>query len=153
MPMDRFETLESQYPELTIHFDKDMPASNGGFIYNYDIFLNGNEDLKTKRLETLAEEIGHYETTAGNITHQSNNVERHDEHTARVWGCTHLISLDELVYCYESGILTAPDIADYFEVSIGYLWEAIGCYREKRGEHFTYYDYHFDLSHGLNIFK
>lgn len=153
MPMDRFEILESQYPELTIHIDNDMPEGSGGFIYNYDIFLNGNEDLKTKRLETLAEEIGHYETTAGNIVHQCTAAERHDEHTARVWGWTHLISLDGLIYCYENGITTAPDMADFFEVSIEYLWEAIDCYRDKRGEYFTYYEYHFDLSHGLNISK
>lgn len=135
---------------LTIVYESRMPKGESGLIYNDKIFLKSTLTDYEKR-EVLAEEIGHYKTTVGNIIDQSDPRNRKQELQARDYGCKLLINLDGLIACYKSGIDTPYEVADFFEVTEPYLWRAIDMYRRKLGINFIYNGYEFDLSHGLNI--
>lgn len=110
-------------------------------------------DPIAKQREVLAEEIGHYKTTVGNIIDQANSLNRKQELQAREYGCKLLISLDGFIACYKGGIDTPYEVTEFFGVTVPYLWKAIDMYRRKLGVYFTYIGYKFDLSHGLNIFE
>lgn len=148
--MNSLESLISEYPELNFHFTDDLPLKLSGFIHEEDIWISTNNSL-THQKETLAEEIGHYSTSSGNILSLDSLEKRKQENVARRWGYMKIITLDGLIACFKNDILSLNDILDFFEVSEGYFWQAIDVYKQKYGITFKYYEYIFDLSHGVNI--
>ncbi|OPG89484.1 hypothetical protein B2I22_21020, partial [Bacillus spizizenii] len=81
----------------------------------FQIFLNRDDSLYKKHF-LLAEEIGHYETTAGDITMLDSISKIKAEMVARRWGYEKIISLDDLVSCFEKNHLTAEDVCHDFEI-------------------------------------
>lgn len=139
-------------PELIYEVEMDMPDKQGGFICGTTVFLNGNRDYRLQ-VETLAEEIAHFNISSGNILDLSIFENRKQEAEARRLAYSSLVPLDELIDCFESGIDTPQEFADFFDVSIPFVWKTIDAYKEKYGPQFNYGKYRFDLSAGLNIKK
>ncbi|SEN73881.1 protein of unknown function [Amphibacillus marinus] len=81
----------------------------------------------------LAEEIGHYHTTAGNITDQSKLVNRKHEKRARSWAHEELIPLTEIISAHKANVRNRYELADFLGVTEGFLGEAIERYVEKYG--------------------
>ena len=82
---------------------------------------------------TLAEELGHYYTTVGNILDQSSASIRKQERRARIWAYNKMIGLNGIIRAYEHGCRSKSDMADYLDVTEEFLQEAINCYTEKYG--------------------
>lgn len=145
------EKLESEYPELKISFDPEMPSHQGGFIYKHEVILNSNKTYR-ETLGNLAEEIGHYETSSGDVLHAPDLDNCQQEHRARAWGYEKLVSLDDLIDCYVHGDQDVDMVLERLDVTLEYLTKAIDYYRQKYGVVFTHHDFVFDLNNGLNIF-
>lgn len=83
----------------------------------------------------LAEELGHYYTTAGDILDQSKVENRKQELHARLWSYNHQLGLLGIIQAYKAR-RTAPDeMAEFLNVTPAYLQEALACYRSKYGTH------------------
>ena len=74
----------------------------------------------------LAEEIGHYRTSSGNILDQNKVESRKQEYRARLYGYNLKIGLTGLISAYEAGCGNLYEMAEY-------LKEAIQCYHSKYG--------------------
>src|SRR5690606_38194170 len=81
----------------------------------------------------LAEELGHYHTTAGDITDQTSISNRKQERRARVWAYERLIPLSSIVRAHKAGIHCRHDFAEFLHVTEDFLDAAIRRYREKYG--------------------
>lgn len=81
----------------------------------------------------LAEELGHYYTTVGDILDQSKPENRKQERQARLWAYNKQIGLIGLVRAFEHGCQNRFEIAEYLEVTEEFLEECIECYRNKYG--------------------
>lgn len=81
----------------------------------------------------LAEELGHYFTTVGNILDQSIENNRKQEKVARVWGYNHLIRIDDLIQPILDGCSNIFEVAEFLEVTAECLLEIIGAFKEKYG--------------------
>lgn len=81
----------------------------------------------------LAEELGHYYTTVGDILDQSKPESRKQERQARLWAYNKQIGLIGLVRAFEHGCQNRFEIAEYLEVTEEFLEECIECYRNKYG--------------------
>ncbi|MCL8206451.1 ImmA/IrrE family metallo-endopeptidase [Ligilactobacillus agilis] len=83
--MKHIRRIDCQLSQLTyLHIE--MPQKLAGFIHNNTIFINKDNSYR-KQLETIAEEIGHYETSAGDIVDTENKLEQaKQERKARDWG-------------------------------------------------------------------
>ncbi|AJD91577.1 hypothetical protein JMA_22600 [Jeotgalibacillus malaysiensis] len=121
-----------EYPELTIKETNDLPKGLPGFNKGFQIFLSKQESLYRKHF-LLAEEIGHYETTAGDITDLDTIAKLKAEVVARRWGYEKIISLDDLVSCFEKNHLTAEDVAHDFEIELDALKIILDHYFDKYG--------------------
>ncbi len=75
-----------------------------GIYYDKVIALNKNIDTTAEKNCILAEELGHYHTTAGNILDQKQLHNRKQERLARAWSYKRLVPLDKLVEAYKQGI-------------------------------------------------
>lgn len=104
-----------------------------GLINNDVIGINKNIRSSIQRSCILAEELGHYYTSSGNILDQSSAANRKQEHTARVWAYNRLIGLSGIVDSYKAGCRNLYEIAEYLEVTETFLADALACYKEKYG--------------------
>ena len=73
----------------------------------------------------LAEEIGHYRTSSGNILDQNKVESRKQEYLK--------IGLTGLISAYEAGCGNLYEMAEYLNATEEYLKEAIQCYHSKYG--------------------
>ena len=86
-----------------------------------------------ERASVLAEELGHYYTTVGNILDQEDAGNRKQEHKARTWAYNRLIGLSGLVRAYEKGCTTIYEMAEELEVCEDFLRSALDHYHDKYG--------------------
>ncbi|WP_029502534.1 ImmA/IrrE family metallo-endopeptidase [Lachnoclostridium phytofermentans] len=120
---------------------KEVPLrGNKGRIIDNHIYIK-SDMIKSEKLTTLAEEIGHYETTVGDILNQdiSNNVKQ--EIKARYWSYDKLIGLHRIIDAYNARCLDKFDIADYLNVPLTFLESSISYYRSKYGCCIPYRNY------------
>ena len=81
----------------------------------------------------LAEEIGHYHTSSGNILDQNKVESRKQEYRARLYGYNLKIGLVGLIRAYEAGCGNLYEMAEYLDTTEEYLKEAMQCYHAKYG--------------------
>jgi len=145
-----YERLLMNYPHIKI-IEKVLPKGLSGFYYDNVIEINKFLSNHEKHC-ILAEELGHHETTYGDITILDDITNKKLELVARRWGYQKIVSLENLIECYTSGHTTEEDICEHLEVTSSYLREAINIYNQKYGLFVLYkgYKIYFDP---LNIHK
>ena len=114
---------------------KERPFSTyDGRIKGNNIYLRKNMN-STEKACVLAEELGHYHTTVGNIMDMSDPQNRKQERQARMWGYNKLIGLTGIIQAFRAGCHSRHETADYLDVTEQFLQECIDCYTEKYGEY------------------
>ena len=127
------------YTELLIEADSQSLITKDKPLLAHDGRIKGKriairKDMsETKKKCVLAEELGHYYTTSGDIMDQSSVDSRKQEHRARLWAYDKVIGLMGIVDCYRAGCRTVTDMAEHLEVTEEFLKEALLCYKEKYG--------------------
>ena len=93
-----------------------------------------NKDLTdTQKACVLAEELGHYHTSTGDILNQSDPAHRKQERHARLWGYNRAVGLSGIIQGYKAHCRSRYDLAKYLDVTEEFLTEALTCYRDKYG--------------------
>lgn len=146
-----YELLMSQFPHIIIKETSKMPKGLSGLYFDGHIFLNKRLSHYEKHC-ILAEELGHHETTYGDITNLDNIRSIKLEKVARAWGYEKVVSLDKLIECFLNGHTTVEDICVHLEVVPSYLYNAVEKYNQRYGLSTTHKGYriYFDP---LNIEK
>lgn len=128
-----YEELQMKYDDLNI-IEMDLSGVNGlkGLYCNNNIAIEKSM-TQTEKSCVLAEELGHYYTTTGNILDQSDIWNRKQEHRARMYGYDLLIGLSGIVQAYDAGCRNLYDTAEYLGVTEEYLADALGAYQAKYG--------------------
>lgn len=112
--------------------EKNIPGY-GGRIYGNRIAIHDRLETTTEKACVLAEELGHYHTTVGDITDLSDSQNRKQERQARMWGYNKLIGLTGIIKAFQSGCHSRHETAAYLDVTEEFLQECIDCYRDKYG--------------------
>ena len=148
----KYNTLleEANAEGLTI---KERPFKTyDGRIKGKNIYLRKDMNT-TEKACVLAEELGHYYTTVGNILDMSVVSNRKQERQARLWAYNKQIGLTGLIRAYEAGCTNRYETAEYLEVTEEFLEECIQCYREKYGEYKVVDNYTIYFIPHLAVFK
>jgi len=119
----------------------ELPFSKGikGLYADNVIAINSKLETAVEKKCTLAEEVGHYYTTFGNILDQTKVENRKQELKARRFAVTRLIRLEDFIEAFESGVRTKYELAEFLEVTEDFL--------EMSLEHFKSI---YGLSHSVN---
>lgn len=97
------------------------------------IWINKIIPSDTEKACVLAEELGHYHTSAGDILDQTNLMNRKQEKRARTWAYKRLIPLSRIVEAYKAGVKNRYELADFLGVTELFIDEAINRYKEEYG--------------------
>lgn len=148
-----YEELKTKHKDLNI-IEMDLSEVKG----LKGLYFDGNIALERKMSQTekscvLAEELGHYYTTSGNILDQTDVSNRKQEYRARLYGFNLKIGLMGLVRAFEHGCRSASDVAEYLDVTEEYLQEAIDCYQGKYGVYATVDNYVVYFTPALGVLK
>lgn len=143
--------IESDKYNLIIK-EKPLQASDGRIKGNR-IAIRKDIETQVEKSCVLAEELGHYHTTAGNILNQEDVTNRKQEYRARLFGFNMKIGLIGLVKAFEHGCKTSSEVAEYLDVTDEYLQDAIDCYTKKYGIFTTWDNYIIYFSPCLGIIK
>ncbi|MGN7386165.1 ImmA/IrrE family metallo-endopeptidase [Sporosarcina sp. SAFN-015] len=135
-----YESLIAQYPHLVIKEVKTLPSGLAGLYMDDVVLIDKNRSHYEKHC-ILAEEIGHYETTYGDITDLQKLTNLKLELAARRWGYEKIVSLDKLIECYESGFKSVEEVCTHLEVTEDYLMASIVHYHSRFGVSTSYKGY------------
>lgn len=134
--MPRYDNLLRESPVPV--YDAELPEELKGFYIETrqrKLILLDKHKIKTRAEKAciLAEELGHYHTTVGDITDQSIAAHRKQERRARIWAHEKLIPLTAIIEAHKSGIRSRYEFAEHLQVTEEFLEEALRRYQEKYG--------------------
>lgn len=125
-----FDELLNEADALGIPVTERPFKTYDGRIKNNKIYLREDmPDIQKKCV--LAEELGHYHTTTGDILDQQNITNIKQERKARLWAYDKLISLFGIVRAHNAGCQTSYEMAEYLGVTEEFLSEALAAYKSK----------------------
>lgn len=87
----------------------------------------------TERTCILAEELGHYFTTTGNILDGAKTENRKQEKLARKWAVKYLIQPSDLIAACLEGCDNLCSVAEYLDVTIDFLSETMDVFKHIYG--------------------
>ncbi len=147
-----FEELKDLHNVNVVEMDLKAVHGLKGFCIGDNIAIEKSMSQIEKSC-ILAEELGHYYTTSGNILDQTDVSNRKQEYRARLYGFNLKIGLMGLVRAFEHGCRSASDVAEYLDVTEEYLKEAVDCYRSKYGVCVTVDNYVIYFIPALGVMK
>jgi len=148
-------------------YDKllDTAEQHGLYVYEVD-FKSRSKGLirgkivgiekhlsKPEKTCILAEELGHYHTTVGNILDQTDIGNRKQELRAREWAYHCMLPLDRIVQAHHERISGRYDLAEYLGVTEQFLQAAIDRYTEKYGLYVKADDRHYICFEPLRVLE
>lgn len=94
-----------------------------------------NDDLATSKEKVcvLAEELGHFHTSSGDIINLKSEDNMKQEYRARLWGYDNRIGLCGIISAYKANCRNAHEMAEYLDVTEEFLKDALECYHQKYG--------------------
>lgn len=159
--MNAYEKLLQKASDEKIRVIESYDLNGNGFQAERldGLYIEGNvaldKDLNTtvEKACVLAEELGHYYTTYGNIINQTLPDNRKQEYKARLRGYDMKIGLTGVIQAYEQGCHTSYDMAEYLEVTEKYLLAALNCYQNKYGSYVCLDNYVITFMPNLSVCK
>lgn len=121
--------------------EKPMTPTIKGLYSDKVIWINKNIPTNDEKACILAEELGHYHTSSGNILDQSKISNRKQELRARTWAYERLVPLQKIVQAHKSGVRNRYELAEYLGITEDFLVAAIKRYKEKYGLYFSIENY------------
>lgn len=115
--MTKYEELLAEYDHLDIR-EKNM--LHDGLYADGHIWIK--EDMPVNRKYcTLAEEIGHHETSVGNILDQKDLSNYKQECRARKWAYNKILPVTEILKALSDGHTQLYDLAEHLDVDEAFL--------------------------------
>ena len=142
--------MDADHEQLIV---KEKPLiNNDGRIYKNRIAIR-TDLTDIEKSCVLAEELGHYYTTVGDILDQSDDGNRKQERRARLWAYDKKIGLHGIINAYEARRTSIDEMADFFDVTPEFLRDAIKCYKAKYGHYVTLDNYIIFFEPNLSVAK
>ena len=130
-----YEELLTKADDVGLVVREKPLKSSDGRIFNNRIAIRTNIPTSTEKACVLAEEIGHYCTSYGDITRIKDTNHQKQEYRARLYGYNIKIGLNGIVRAFQHGCRNLYEAATFLDVTEEYLKEALNCYKSKYGEY------------------
>lgn len=101
------------------------------------ILLNKNLESTKAKICTLAEEIGHYHTSYGDISDQSKIENRQQEIKARRWAVQKLITVNDFIDAFNAGIRNRYELSEFLGVTEKFIDMALMHFKSIYGLYVT----------------
>lgn len=133
--MTKYEELltEGQRSQIKIVENYSFKSNCKGMNVGSNIVLSKKINSNKERTCILAEELGHYYTSTGDILDAEEVANRKQELHARIWAFDRLIGLSGIIRCFKAGCHNMHEMAEFLDVTESFFDEAIHYYHLKYG--------------------
>lgn len=135
-----YEELLDTADQLDLAVKEQPLTVHDGLIRGRRIAIRKSIETQAEKSCVLAEELGHYFTSFGNILNMDEIQNRKQELRARLSGYDMQIGLIGIIECYKHHCRSIYEMAEYLQVTEEYLQEALECYSRKCGENLVTID-------------
>ena len=135
-----YEELLDTADQLDLAVKEQPLTVHDGLIRGRRIAIRKSIETQAEKSCVLAEELGHYFTSFGNILNMDEIQNRKQELRARLSGYDMQIGLIGIVECYKHHCRSIYEMTEYLQVTEEYLKEALECYSRKYGENLVTID-------------
>lgn len=136
-----YETLIKEAQEYLYIYEKPLLPQLKGLQSDNVVWINKSIPTTIEKTCILAEEMGHYHTSAGDILDQKDLRKRKQELRARQWAYEKLLPLKKIVQAHKAGVKNRHELAEFVGITEHFADAAINRYIEKHGECVNYDDY------------
>lgn len=112
-------------------------------------YLNTNNERKC----VLAEELGHYKLTVGNILDETKIENKKQELKARRYGYKLIVKPNDIIKAFRNGALNLYDVAEYLEITSSALIEILEDLKKQYGIGCRVGNYYLQLEPSLGIYE
>jgi len=105
------------------------------------IALNSSLETNAERACILAEELGHYNTSVGDILDQSKIINRKQELRARRWAVDRLILVEDFINAFNEGVSNKAELAEFLGVTEEFIDISINHFKGIYGYSHTIRNY------------
>ncbi len=105
------------------------------------IALNENLETTAEKACVLAEELGHYSTSVGDILDQSIIENRKQELKARRWAVGKLIRVEDFIVAFNEGVRSRNELAEFLGVTENFIDTALNHFQNLYGYCITIENY------------
>lgn len=148
-----YEELIDENPNVNV-MDRRFNSDNiKGLYCNGNIAINDNIETSAERMCILAEELGHHYTSFGTIIDMQDTSNRKQEHLARYWAYSKLITFDALIDAFDKGCRNLYEYAEHIGVTEQFLVDAMEQFKLKYGYYKKVGDYTFIFYPNYDIIK
>lgn len=123
--MVKYEDLMEEYEDLLI---EERPGMVMEGLYADGCIWIKRDMTSAKKAAVLAEEIGHHETSGGDILDQSVLVNSIQERKARAWAHRKLIPIDDILRAFSAQYSQPHEIAEFLDVDEEFLKDCLEYY-------------------------
>lgn len=125
-----YEKLIKENEHLKI---REIDMSIKGLYKNGVIGISSRIETDAEKACILAEEIGHHETSYGNILDQKDITSIKQEKRARRHAHDLMIKVEELLEAYKAGCRNRYEVAEFLNVTEAFLEEAYAEMKDRYG--------------------
>lgn len=136
-----YEALLAESDDMGLLVKEKPLKYNNGRIAGNKIAIRKDIDTLSEKACVLAEELGHYHTSSGDILNQFDTKNRKQELRAREWAYDRQVGLIGIVESFRAGCQSLSEMAEFLEVTEQFLREALERYRQKYGVYTTVDNY------------
>lgn len=127
-----YNILENEANKLNIDvIEVNFRGNIEGLYCENTIAISNKIETTVKKNCIIAEELGHFHTTNGDILDQTSISHIKQEKRARNWAYEKLVPIDILVDAFNNCITGKFELAAYIGVTDDFLLHAINHYKEK----------------------
>lgn len=120
-----YETLLDEAIDVGLDVKEKLLQSVDGLQVGARIAIRKDIETSNKKMCVLAEELGHYYTSTGNILDQSNLNNAKQERRARVWAFNRVLPVERIIAAASKGYTQVYEMAEYLEVDEEFLREGL----------------------------
>jgi len=128
---DLLEIADKENIEV-IEFKFKSEKIKGLYVDNV-IAINPILSTSVEKACILAEELGHYYTSTGDILDQNDICNRKQEHLARKWSYEKMVPLKKLISASFEGCRNIFELSEYLGVTEEFLKSTLKYYEQKYG--------------------
>lgn len=143
------KTNEEGVSVVEIDLGTDTPC---GKCIGDTIFINNRVTTNEKKC-VLAEELGHYHLTIGDITDLKSINNRKQELKARRYGYKLLIEPDDIVHAMKQGCINKYELSDFLNISEEFFEELIEDFKKQYGMGVFVGNYYLQLEPCLGLIR
>lgn len=125
--------LDKSFSENITVIEKNLKSDAKGLCKGDRIAISRNIETTKEKGCVLAEEIGHHDTTVGDILDQTISWNRKQERQARIEAYNTMIGLMGIIKAFEHGCHNKYEMAEYLDVTESFLTEALEIYEQIYG--------------------